>query len=146
MLIIVIIFIELKFLSDFDCCDFRCSRKSEFDSEFEFIMMTSIDSAVVDDLANICINCFFTSISVINLSAVDFCDIHSRCKFGFQLKLKFLLNLSAILPEDVRIVIIFVIIMRLRTYDISIIMKEIENRITKNRYKCEKLSVGNQNF
>ena len=36
--------------------------------------------------------------------------------------------------------------MKLRIYDISIIIKEIENRITKNYYECEKLNVDNQNF
>ena len=146
MLIIVIISIKLKFLFDFNCCDFRCSRKSEFDFKFKFIMMTSIDSTVVNDLTNICINCYFILISIINLSVVDFYDIHSRCKFEFQLKLKFLLNLSVILFKDVKIVIIFIIIMRLKTYDISIIIKEIENRIAKNRYECEKLNIDNQNF
>ena len=127
MLIIVIISIELKFLFDFNCCDFRCSCKFEFDFKFEFIMMILIDLTVVDDLINIYINCYFISISVINLSIVDFCDIHFQCKFEFQLKLKFLLNLFVILSEDVKIVIIFIIIMRLRIYDISIVMKEIEN-------------------
>ena len=50
------------------------------------------------------------------------------------------------LSEDVRIVIIFIIIIRLKSYDISIVMKEIENRIMKNRYECEKLNIDNQNF
>ena len=124
---IVIIFIELKFLFDFDCCDFRCSRKFEFNFKFESIMITLIDSTVVDDLTNIHIHCYFILISIINLSVVNFCDIHSRCKFEFQLKLKFLLNLFVILFEDVKIVIIFIIIIRLRTYNISIVMKEIKN-------------------
>ena len=83
MLIIVIISIKLKFLLDFDYCDFRCSRKSEFNFEFEFIMMISIDSTIVDNLINIYINCYFISISIINLSTVDFCDIHFRCRFKF---------------------------------------------------------------
>ena len=77
MLIIIIIFIRLKFLFDFDCCDSQWSRKSDFNFKFESIMMTLIDSAVVENLANIYINCCFTSISVINLSTVDFRDIHS---------------------------------------------------------------------
>ena len=131
MLIIVTISIKLKFLFDFDCCDFRYSRKSEFNSEFEFIIMILIDLTIVDDLVNIYINCYFTLISIINLSTVDFCDIHFRYKFKFQLKLKFLLNLSVILFENVKIVIIFVIIMRLRICDISIIIKEIKIELQK---------------
>ena len=83
MLIIIIISIELKFLFKFDCCNFRCSRKSEFNFEFKFIIMISIDSTIVDDLVNIYINYYFTSISIINLSVVNFYNIHSRCKFEF---------------------------------------------------------------
>ena len=108
--------------------------------------MTSIDLTVVDDLINIYIKYHFISILIINLSIVDFYDIHFQCKFEFQLKLKFLLNLFIILSEDVKIVIIFIIIMKLKTYNISIVMKEIKNQITKNRYECEKLNVNNQNF
>ena len=127
MLIVVIISIKLKFLSDFKYCNFRYSRKFEFNFEFEFIMITSIDLTIVDNLINICITYYFILISVINLLTVDFYNIHFRCKFEFQLKLELLLNLFVILFEDIKILIIFVIIIRLKIYNISIVIKEVEN-------------------
>ena len=89
--------------------------------------MTSINLTIIDNLINIYIHSYFTSISIINLLIVNFCDIHFRCKFKFQLKLKYLLNLFVILLKDIKIIIIFIIIMKLRVYDISIVIKEIKN-------------------
>ena len=79
-------------------------------------MIILFDAIIIEDLINNYINCHTNLNLNINLSTSDFCDIHSRCKFEFQLEFKVLSNLSIISLINVSIEIIFVIILRLRTY------------------------------
>ena len=111
-------------------------------------MIILFDAIVIENSANNYINCYKNLNLNINLSAFDFRNIHFRCKFEFQLEFKVLSNLSIMLLINVSIIIIFVIISRLKTYNIkaSIMKNKIKNFEKRDCYDRKKIRKCSQNF